>query len=84
MQGFVWKLTYQNPFLAKYSIQKSCCIEYESIHLICFNCGKYGHAIEFCPKKPPKPMQLGMEINVQGEIIGSNMDIPMNNFLYKN
>lgn len=25
-------------------------VEYEGLHQICFECGKYGHRIESCPK----------------------------------
>ena len=36
--------------LLEYSI-KTYCIEYESLHLICLKCGKYGHYVEECPEK---------------------------------
>ncbi|RYR57473.1 hypothetical protein Ahy_A05g023204 isoform D [Arachis hypogaea] len=26
-------------------------LEYEGLHLICFNCGRYGHKHDGCPKK---------------------------------
>ena len=39
--------------LLEYSIKgKTYHTEYESLHLIFFNYGKYGHYSEFCPDKP--------------------------------
>ena len=71
--------------LAKYSIQgKFYYIEYESIHLICFHCGKYGHTIEYCPKKPLESMPLVLESNVQDDAKRGAMVAPKNDFLYGN
>ncbi|XP_061368327.1 uncharacterized protein LOC133311321 [Gastrolobium bilobum] len=39
-------------------------IEYEGLHLICYECGKYGHRSEACPNKPLQESEegnLGME-----------------------
>ncbi|KAI9077202.1 hypothetical protein K1719_040773 [Acacia pycnantha] len=30
---------------------RKCYVEYEGLHLICFNCGKYGHHKDVCPDK---------------------------------
>ena len=29
-------------------------VEYEGIHMVCFECGKYGHRKESCPSTVPK------------------------------
>ena len=29
---------------------KNFCIQYESLHIICFQCGNYEHLVEGCPK----------------------------------
>lgn len=35
-------------FLLNDDIQR---VEYEGLHLICFECGEYGHRMELCPKQ---------------------------------
>ncbi|KAL8142497.1 hypothetical protein V2J09_015529 [Rumex salicifolius] len=37
-------------------------IEYESLHLICSCCGRYGHDYDHCPEAPEK---IQVETNVQ-------------------
>lgn len=38
------------PLISKYKLDgKKYYIEYESIHMICFECGKYGHSSKNCP-----------------------------------
>ena len=40
------------PLTSKYMVnEKVHCIEYEGIHLICFNCGRFGHEHAECPEK---------------------------------
>ncbi|CAN1120288.1 hypothetical protein LINPERHAP2_LOCUS120 [Linum perenne] len=41
------------PPLSKYRLRRRVRrIEYEGLHIICFNCGCYGHKIEACTKTP--------------------------------
>lgn len=40
------------PLLAKYKLRRRVYkIEYEGIHMVCFNCGVYGHNAEKCKEK---------------------------------
>ena len=42
----------ESPLIPSYNVDgNSLRIEYEGLHLICFHCGKFGHAIEQCPVK---------------------------------
>lgn len=37
------------PLLSKFRLRRKICrIEYESMNLVCFNCGRYGHGLEEC------------------------------------
>jgi hypothetical protein len=39
------------PLLAMFSIKgRTYKVEYEGLHLLCLNCGKFGHYVEGCPK----------------------------------
>ncbi|CAN1145597.1 hypothetical protein LINPERHAP2_LOCUS14763 [Linum perenne] len=41
------------PMLSKYRLRRRVRrIEYEGLHIICFNCGCYGHKVEACTKAP--------------------------------
>lgn len=42
-------------------------VEYEGLHLICFQCGKYGHRAEACCEtiKPPEPIPVAMAQEVR-------------------
>ncbi|KAF7838834.1 hypothetical protein G2W53_007316 [Senna tora] len=40
------------PLLSKFKVEgRKYFIEYESVHFICFGCGRYGHVKEGCPNK---------------------------------
>lgn len=44
------------PLVSKFLLNdKEWPIEYEGIHLVCFNCGKYGHRHELCRKDVLEP-----------------------------
>ncbi|WCJ24638.1 zinc ion binding nucleic acid binding [Euphorbia peplus] len=48
------------PLLAKYRLQRRTkCIEYKGLHSICFECGKYGHYDEKCPKLEKNKETIG-------------------------
>ena len=41
------------PLVSKFKLCRQIRrIKYEGIHLICFECGRYGHRIETCPDAP--------------------------------
>lgn len=46
-------------------------LEYEGLHLICFNCGRYGHKLDHCPDKTINPIVQGNSPNAQviGQIV---------------
>lgn len=46
------EVDFSKPLLSKFRLGKQVQrIEYESIHLICFSCGCYGHIVDNCPSK---------------------------------
>lgn len=47
------EINQSKPPISKYKLDgKKYFIEYESIHMISFECGKYDHLTEKCPKNP--------------------------------
>lgn len=50
------------PLLAKFWLRRKVRrIEYEGIHLVCFNCGIYGHSQDACNKERPGGMEVAGE-----------------------
>lgn len=48
------------PLLARYKLRRRVYkIEYEGIHMVCFNCGVYGHNAEKCKEKQTSEYQNG-------------------------
>lgn len=45
-------------------------VEYISLHIICFNCGKYGHRLEYCPQV----IQTPPSENRSTEILGMGVE----------
>ncbi|XP_061360020.1 uncharacterized protein LOC133304064 [Gastrolobium bilobum] len=59
------ELNLGEPLHAEYKIEgKLKQVEYERLHFVCFNCGKYGHRSENCPSKA---------MQVLAETSGTNM-----------
>ena len=47
------------PLVSKFRLRRRIRrLEYESIHLICFGCGMYGHRKEECPQAVDETQQL--------------------------
>ena len=53
-------------------------VEYEGLHLVCFNCGKYGHHRDVCPHSPKAIIPQDKENDVKGKANekNGNADIP--------
>ena len=48
MLAYVWKVDLTKLLLSKFQLRRWR-ITYEGLHLICFQCGHYGHKKETCP-----------------------------------
>jgi hypothetical protein len=50
MLAYVWKVDLTKLLLSKFKLRRRIRrITYEGLHLICFQCGQYGHKKETCP-----------------------------------
>lgn len=65
------------PFVSKFMIRRRVRkVEYEWVHMVCFECGIYGHSKDNCPLNAPKkvpvepkdPPEQGVDVNVQTDV----------------
>ena len=55
------------PLLAKFKLRRRIRrIMYEGLHLICFQCGQYGHKQEQCPHVPQAEQEVAKELDSAG------------------
>lgn len=60
------------PLISKFVLRRKIRrIKYEGLHLICFNCGVYGHTIDQCKKgeEENEPVEIADNNNNQGDEI---------------
>ena len=70
--GMCVEVDLEKPLMSKFEFHRKVRrVEYEGIHLICFNCGRYNHGKEECPlvlqngAKEPKTLSEGMSGQLQ-------------------
>ncbi|KAF7827294.1 ribonuclease H [Senna tora] len=62
------KLDLEKPLLSQYCVHgRARKIEYEGLHLICFECGVYGHDLEHCPIRKAREEKEKKEKEQNGE-----------------
>ncbi|KAF7844786.1 ribonuclease H [Senna tora] len=76
------ELDLSKPLLSQYCVHGNLKkIEYEGLHLICFECGVYGHDLEHCPVRRVRQEKEKQEKEKEGH---GSTEINRNNTVYKN
>ena len=71
--------------LCKFSMKgKIYYIEYESIHIINFHCGKYKYLVEGCSDKSEMPLLMMAQNNSNNEKQDSMIYVPKLDYTYSN
>lgn len=69
------------PLISKFMFRRRLRrMEYEGLHSVCFQCGRYGHRKEHCPESTQQPdpnnPQENMKAQPDNQIRDTNMDFP--------
>lgn len=69
------ELDLTKPLLSKFKLHRRVRrIEYEGLHMVCFECGKYGHMKETCPSIKPMQVNQPYSVNQQGAVVGHELN----------